>query len=233
MPGRYWTDSVPRPIWILLAAALALPPAADARAQAKPQLRSAIGKVTFSQSRCPAGTQPGSPDCAKLALTERFASGMSPRTLPAAGRGGFPAGLRIAGHGSGICESESPTTVVTGPDGSVQLLSGSALVNPGSFGATRIVSASNRRGTRFAWLEPLVPGIACSYFDEGRALALPAGAELPGGLVSPVLARRVVARSRFAVTIAGSKDWVDARPDGTQIATHATWRLRLQFGRRG
>jgi hypothetical protein len=148
-----------------------------------------------------------------------------------AGRTGFPTGLRVAGRGTGTCESESPTTVVTGPDGSVQLLSGSLLLEPGKFAASRIVAASSKRGLRIAWLEPLAPGIECSYFDEAGALSLPIADGVPAELASPVIPPRVLQRKRFGVTIAGSKDWVDQAQDGTQLAAHAAWRLRLEFVR--
>jgi hypothetical protein len=221
-----------RPTWILLVVMLAYPAASDAGALGKAQLRSATGTLTISQTRCPPGGQPGSSNCGKLALTERFASGVAPRTRSVAGRTRFPTGLRIAGRGGGTCESESPTSVMTGPDGSVQLLTGSSIVNPGHFAATRIVAASGRRGLRIAWLEPLAPGIACGYFDERGALSLPLSDDVPAPLVSPVIAPRVLQRKRFGVTIAGSKDWVDQAQDGTQLAAHATWRLRLEFIRR-
>jgi hypothetical protein len=222
-----------RSTWTLLAAlllALALPAAAHAASLGKAKLRSATGSLTISEARCPVDAQPGSPDCGKVELDSTFVSAPKARAHAGAGRAGFPLGLRITGVGKGQCNSESPTTVVTGPDGSVQLLTGSARVEPGTFDSTRIVVANGKRGIRVAWLEPLAPGFVCDYFNEpATTLALPAGEQLPNAVVSPLIAARVLKRSRFSVTIAGSKEWNEQAADGTQVIGRANWRLRLIY----
>ena len=219
--------------WILLPAVLAallLPAGAAARPLdllRKAKLQSATGTLTISESRCPAG----STNCGATKLTQKFDSGAKPRTRSVDGRTDFPVGLRIPGKGTGDCYEESPVETVTAPDGSQMILS-SARLDPGSFDATKVVAANRGRGVRFAWLEPLAPGIVCDYFGEpDSALALPAARQLPGALISPVIGTRTLKRSRFSVTIAGSQEWNDAAADGTQIAGRASWRLRLDYAR--
>ena len=196
------------------------------------KLERAVGELKISESRCPAGVQPGSSDCGKLALTSSFASGARPRTRATAGRAGLPVGRRIPGRGRADCSAESPATVVTGPDGSTQILSGASRLEPGRFTGTQIAVGSAKRGIRFAWLEPLAPSVACMYFDDpATKLALPASAESTGSGVAVTIARRVVRRSRFSVVIAGSREWAEQEPDGTQVAGRASWRLRLDYRR--
>jgi hypothetical protein len=210
---------------------LLLPGAAMARDPLhNAKLQSATGTLTITETRCPPGS---TTNCGKARLDEKFSTTPEPTTRSAPGRPGFPLGRRIAGKGSGQCNAESPTTEVTGPDGSAQFLGSASRVTPGKFTGTRIVVASARRGIRIAWLEPLAPGVRCDYFGEaGTDLALPAANELPIALVSPTIAPRVLKRSRFSVTIAGSQEWNEQAADGTAVAGRASWRLRLDYRRR-
>jgi hypothetical protein len=216
--------------WILVLAALALPASASARpldVLRNAKLQSASGTLTITETRCPAGAQPGSPDCGKATLDETFDSA-APRTRSVDGAPGFPAGFRATGRGRGTCEAESPTTVVNGPDGSAQLLGGSARVVPGRFDATRVVLAAGKHGVRIAWLEPFAPSIACDYFDEpGTTVDVPIAQGLPSAVIGP----SALKRSRFSATIAGSQDWNEPVADGTQVSGHATWRIRLDYKR--
>jgi hypothetical protein len=208
---------------LLLPALLALPQAAQARPLAA-TLQAANGTLEIKETRCP----PGSSACGTAQLDESFKAGPKPRTRSAPGRPGFPAGLRIHGKGTGKCYAESPPTTTTAPDGSTQFLGSAARVEPGSFGATRIAVRSGKRGVRIAWLEPLTPSLGCDYFDQpGTNLALPATATLPSALVS----RNALARSRFSITIAGSKDWAEITGDGTRVTGRASWKLQLSFKR--
>jgi hypothetical protein len=208
-------------------AALVLPAGATARPLdllRGAKLQAATGSLTISETRCP----PGSTDCGHLTLRETLKSGPKPRTRSARGRPGFPVGVRVSAGGGGQCEAESPTTVITAPDGSTQLLSGASRLDPGKFDTTRIVVAGSNRSVRIGWLEPLVPGIACDYFDErGTQLAVPAGPPLQ----SVVLPLHVLKRSRFSATIAGTQQWTGQAADGTQVTGSATWRLRLDYRR--
>lgn len=212
-------------------AALALPAAASARkvdALRGATLQSVAGTLTITETRCPQG----STSCGKATLDEKF-DATKPRTRPADGRTGFPLGVRIPGRGTGQCYAESAPTVITGPDGSVQFIGSSARLTPGRFDATRIVASSSRRGIRIAWLEPLAPAIACDYFGEpDSTLAVPAAQALAGGLISPLIGPRVLKRSHFGVTIAGSQEWNEQAADGTQVAGRASWRLRLEYSAR-
>jgi hypothetical protein len=221
------------PTWILLTSFLTL--LAPAISQARPldsfrgaTLQAASGTVTIKEIRCP----PGSNDCGSAQLDEKFDARSGPKTRSAQGRSGFPQGLRIRGKGSGKCYAQSPPSFVTGPDGSQQFLGSAARVQPGSFGATRVAAAANRRGVRVAWLEPIVPSIGCDYFDEPSThVAVPSGQKLQSGLVSHTVAPRVFRRSRFSVTIAGSQGWNRTAADGTRVTGRATWKLRLDYAR--
>jgi hypothetical protein len=216
---------------LLLVTPLALPVGADARPLdllRGAKLEAATGKLTIAESRCPQGSN----NCGKVTLAEDFKAGPKPRTRATEGREGFTAGLRISGAGTGQCTSESPTTTQAGPDGSVQFLGSSARVVPAKFATTRVAAAGGNRSIRIAWLEPIAPGVTCDYFGEsGTALAVPVGGSLQSSLISPPVPARVLKRSRFSVTIAGSQEWNDAASDGTQIAGRASWRLRLDYKR--
>jgi hypothetical protein len=219
-----------RSTWLLIAllAALALPSAAGARARDAlhgAKLQSAAGTLTISESRC----AQGSTACGKATLTEKF-DATSPRTSAGKGRPGFLAAVRIPGRGTGQCYAESPATVITGPDGSVQFIGSAARLLPGKFDSTRIATSSTKRGARIAWLEPVAPGISCDYFGEpDTTLTLPAA--YTSSLLSPLISTRTLKRPRFTVTIAGSQDWNGAAADGTQIASRASWRLKLNYTR--
>jgi hypothetical protein len=192
------------------------------------KLQAASGTLTIKETRCP----PGSSDCGTAQLDERFAAKSGPKTRSAQGRTGFPRGLRIRGTGSGKCYAESPPSVITGPDGSAQFVGSAARLEPGSFSATRVAVAAGKRGVRVAWLEPILPSISCDYFGEpATKLAVPAGQTLQSELVSRTIPPRVLKRSRFSVTIAGSQGWKATAGDGTQVTGRATWKLRLDYAR--
>lgn len=214
----------------VLAALLAVPATAGAgvlRTLKNAELQRATGTLTITESRCP----PGSSECGSVKLDSTF-EGAKPRTRSERGPAGFPLGSRISGRGAGECTAESPATVVTGPDGSVQFLGGAARLDPGTFATTRIAAVADKRGVRIAWLEPLTPGLVCDYFEEpDTALALPASPALPHTLVSPYLSSRALRRKHFSVTIGGSQDWTEQAPDGTQVSGRADWRLRLNYKR--
>ena len=218
--------------WISLLTALLAPAVAHARPLddfRAAKLQAAAGTLTITETRCP----PGSTECARTRVDETFGSGAKPRTRAEEGLPGFPTGIRLLGTGSSKCEMESPTTIVTAPDGSVQFLGSAARLVPGSFEATRIVVAGTRRGVRVAWLEPLAPSVACNYFgQDGTELALPQSPTLPSELVAPAIGARVLKRARFSVTVEGSKDWAETAADGMQVTGRASWKLRLDYAAR-
>jgi hypothetical protein len=213
---------------LALLALLAMPSAASARARDPlhgARLQSATGTLSISETRCPQGS---TDNCGKVKLEERFKNGSKPRTHRVAGRQGLAAGLRISGSGTGQCSAESPTSLVTGADGSQQFLGAASSVEPGKFAATRVAMAGGRRGVRIAWVEPFVPGVDCKYFNQsGTTLRVPLVAQLQSSL----LGVRKLERSRFSVTIAGSKKWTEQASDGTQVSGTASWRLRLVYKR--
>ena len=215
----------------VLAALVVLPASAGAsslQSLKKAKLQRATGTLTISESRCPGG----STDCGNAKLESTFATTAVPRTQSAPAPPGFPLGASISGRGTGECSAESPTTFVTGPDGSAQFLSGASRVEPGSFQTTRIAAVANKRGVRIAWLEPLTPGLACDYFEQpDTALALPASPALPSALISPYLSSRALRRKHFSVTIGGSQEWTEQEADGTNVTGQANWRLRLEYKR--
>jgi hypothetical protein len=213
---------------LVLALALAAPAGAHERPRDLmhgAKLQSAAGTLTISESRCPQGS---TENCGEVKLRENFKTRPKPGARKTAGRTGFSAGLRIKGAGTGECSAQSPTSLVTGPDGSQQFLGAASSVEPGKFAATRVALAGDRRGVRIAWLEPIAPGFDCDYFNErGTTLRVPAAAQLQSSLVRV----RVLKRSRFTVTIAGSKQWTRQEQDGTQVSGSASWRLRLTYKR--
>ena len=203
--------------------ALALPGAAQAGsldAVRAATLQSAVGRMSIEQSRCP----PGSENCGSVNLSVRFEAGPRPRTRSARGVADFPVGVRIRGLGSGTCSAESPSSIITAPDGSMQLLAGAQRVDPASFSTTRLGIGSGRRGARWLWLEPLSPSAACTYFDAPGNLALPQAVAV-SSWVSP----RLLRRARFGVTIAGSYAWQEPGADGGVVSNRATWSLRLAY----
>jgi hypothetical protein len=213
---------------LALVLALAVPAGAVGRPRDLLQgarLQSANGTLTISESRCPQGS---TENCGEVVLQENFKTRPKPGARTTAGRTGFSAGLRITGAGTGECSAQSPTSLVTGPDGSQQFLGAASSVEPGKFTTTRVALAGARRGIRIAWLEPIAPGFDCDYFNErGTSLRVPAAAQLQSSLVRV----RVLKRSRFSVTIAGSKHWARQESDGTQVSGRASWRLRLTYKR--
>lgn len=111
----------------------------------------------------------------------------------------------------------------------MQLLGGAQRVEPANSDATRIFIGAGRRGARWAWREPLAPAFRCVYFDEsGRGLALPRSAPIP---TSAWIPGRVLGRSQFTVTVAGSHAWAGRAVDGSTVTGHARWRLRLRYSR--
>jgi hypothetical protein len=213
---------------LALVLALAVPAGAVARPRDLlhgAKLESATGTLTISESRCAQGS---TANCGEVRLQEKFKTGPKPGARTTAGRTGFSAGVRINGAGTGECSAQSPTSLVTGPDGSQQFLGAASSVEPGKFAVTRVALAGGRRGVRIAWLEPIAPGFDCDYFNErGTSLRVPAAARLQSSLVRV----RVLKRSRFSVTIAGSKKWTRQESDGTQVSGLASWRLRLTYKR--
>jgi hypothetical protein len=222
-----WPTSILLPALLaLLAPAVAHAGALDSFSGAK--LQAASGTLTIKEMRCP----PGSNVCGVAQLDETFEAKAAPKTRSARGRSGFAQGLRVRGKGSGKCYAESPATVVTGPDGSEQFVGSAARVDPGNFAATRIAVAASKRGLRVAWLEPISPSISCDYFDErGTEVAVPSAQKLQSGLVSRTIAPRVLKRSRFSITVAGSQGWTETAGDGTRVTGRATWKLRLDYAR--
>jgi hypothetical protein len=215
---------------LLLLPALLVPAVAQARpldALRKAQLKAVTATVSLTERRCP----PGSANCGTTKLVETFLSGPKVKTRAAEGRPGFPAGVRIAGKGSGECDEESPSVTITGPDGSVQqFLDGAVRVTPGRFGATQIAVASSKRGVRVAWLEPLAPSVGCDFFSQpDTVLSLPSTTAVPDALVSPAIGSRVLRRARFSIRIAGSKEWNETAADGQLVTGHASWKLRLDY----
>jgi hypothetical protein len=223
----------PLPSLFLALAVLALPAAAQARpldALRGARLQAATATVKLSETRCPPGT---TTNCGKTQLDETFKAA-KPKTTTVKGQPGFPAGVQIPGKGAGQCYTESPTTIQTGPDGSVQVLGGAAQLLPGEFAAQRIAIAATKRGVRVAWLEPVAPAIDCDYFQEpDTLLALPATQPVPSALVSPTISARMLKRSRFSITVAGSQDWTDTAADGSAITGRADWKLRLDYVGKG
>jgi len=217
-----------RSTWILLAVLASLAPASAASARPRDALRGAklqsvAGTLTITETRCPQGSNA----CGKATLVEKFDRAGS-RTNSGKGHPGFVASVRISGQGTGQCYAESPNTVITGPDGSVQFIGSAARLIPGRFDFTRIAASSVRRGARIAWLEPLTPGISCDYFGEpDTTLALPA--TRAGALLSPLITTRTLERPHFSVTIAGSQEWNEPQPDGSQVNGRASWRLKLKY----
>jgi hypothetical protein len=213
----------------LLLAAMLVPGVAQARPLddlRQARLNAVTATVSLTERRCP----PGSANCGTTKLVETFRSGPQVTTRAAEGRPGFPAGVRIAGKGSGVCDEESPSVTITGADGSVQFLDGALRVTPGKFGATRIAVASSKRGVRVAWLEPLRPSVSCDFFSQpGTVLSLPSTAAVPDALVSPAIGSRVLRRARFSIRIAGSKAWNETAADGRLVTGHASWKLRLDY----
>jgi hypothetical protein len=208
---------------LLLAGAAQARPLDDFR---KARLQRATATLRLSETRCAPGT---TTNCGKTQLDESFTS-TAPRTGSAPGQPGFPAGVRIPGKGTGQCYTESPTTIQTAPDGSVQVLGGAAQLLPGEFAATRLAVAGTRRGVRVAWLEPVAPSIDCDYFQEpDTLLALPATRPVPSALVSKTIGARTLERGRFTITIARSQGWNDTAADGSQITGTATWKLKLDY----
>jgi hypothetical protein len=216
---------------LALAALLLLPASSEAGGLAslkKAKLQKATGTLTITESRCAAGAS----ECGQARLESSFATTAVPRTKSAPAPPGFPLGASISGRGTGECSAESPSSIVTSPDGSAQFLSGASRVEPGVFQTTRIAAVSNRRGVRIAWLEPLTPGLVCDYFEQpDTTLALPATPALPNALISPYLSSRALRRKHFSVTIGGSQEWTEQEADGTSVTGQASWRLRLEYKR--
>jgi hypothetical protein len=216
--------------FLILLIALALPSAAQARPLDGARLRAATATVKLTETRCAPGE---TTNCGKTQLDETFRMTKA-KTTSVHGQPGFPAGVQIGGKGSGQCYTESPTTIQTGPDGSVQVLGGAAQLLPGEFATQRIAISSSKRGVRVAWLEPLAPSVECDYFQEpDTLLALPSAQPVPPALVSPTIGARVLRRSRFSITIAGSQDWNDTAADGTLVTGRGTWKLKLDYAARG
>jgi hypothetical protein len=217
-----------RSLLLALLVGVVLPAAARAgalNAARDAELRSAVGSLSITETRC----RPGSADCRHLTLRTRFASGHHLRVRHSRGRAQFALGVRLSGRGSGECAAESPAVLVTAPDGSMQLLGGAQRVEPASSDATGIFIGAGRRGARWAWREPLAPGFRCVYFDQpGYGLALPRSVPIPTSAWIPA---HVLRRSHFTVTVAGSRAWAGQAADGSTVTGHARWRLRLRYSR--
>lgn len=220
---------LPSTLLVFVLLALLLPAAAGARPLddlRNARLQAVTATVKVTHTRCAPGT---TTNCGKAQLDETFRS-TKPKTSAVRGQPGFPAGLQIPGQGTGSCYAESPTITQTAPDGSVQIITGAAQLLPGEFAATRVAISGGKRGVRVAWLEPVAPSIDCDYFQTpDTTLALPATQTVPPALVSPMISARTLKRSRFSITIAGSKDWTETAEDGTAVTGKATWKLTLDF----
>jgi hypothetical protein len=211
----------------LVALALPAPAGAAGRDPLKgAKLRSAAGTLTMLETRCPPDTPM---NCGKVQIDEKFATAPKPKIRSVPGRPGFPTGIRIAGRGSGQCSIESTVPTAQEPG---QLIGSALRVSLAKFTDTPVAVARSRRGVRFAWLEPLAPGVPCDYFGQAETnAALPPAATLPKALISPTIGRHFLQRKRFSVTIAGSQQWTETAADGTIVNGTASWRLRLDYAR--
>jgi hypothetical protein len=220
-----------RSVLCTLAVASALLGAATARA-ADPlrgaTLMSLSGAMKLAETRCePAQTH----DCGRVQLTESF-KGLRPATTAKRGLAHFRLGVRVRARGRGECQAASPPSVVTAPDGSMQILGGAERIDPISLGSTGMAIGASRAGARWAWLEPLDPGYSCTYFDQqGTAVALRASSTVPSSLVSPWIPPSVLQRAHFTVQIIGSATWKQTGTDGTVVTGRGRWTLTLRYVR--
>jgi hypothetical protein len=216
---------------IALLAVLAAPAAAkDALGGAV--LQSATGQMSLTETRCAAGA--AASDCGHVKLTNSFSAGPRPAASNTSGPAGFRNAVVVHGRSRGICSADSPPSIVTATDGSMQILAGAQRVEPANAKSTTIAFAAGARGARWAWLEPFDPSFTCTYFDEpATTIAVPLSAGLPRALTSRLIPPRVLHRSRFSVRVAGKQAWSSTASDGTTVTGSGTWTLTLNYARAG
>jgi hypothetical protein len=218
---------------LALAAALALAPAATAKANALAgaTLDSITSSLTIKTSRCPSGVDQSDPSCGHADLTSKFVSGTKPVKRSTAGVGKFAAGVRAVGTGQSRCTSESPSSPpVTGPDGTYDLAS-AVHVRGSSFDSTDLLVASGKRGARWAWTAPLNPSPSCEYFYGGGTVAVPTDVAVPSFVTSEWLPPSTLRRRSFGMTFGGSRQFQTSESDGTVVYGDATWQLILRYKR--
>ena len=193
-------------------------------------LQSASGQMTLTETRC--APEARAADCGHVKLTNSFSAGPRAATKKTAGVAGFRNGVLIGGRGRGDCSADSPPTIVTAPDGSMQILSGAVRVEPARTKGSAIAIATTSRGARWAWLEPVDPSFTCTYFGQsGTALAVPSNTGVPRSVTSRVISARVLRRARFTVRIAGTQKWESPETDGTKVTGTGSWELTLKYAR--
>jgi hypothetical protein len=215
---------------LALAAALAVVPAAAGAKTADPlagaRLDSATYTLAIKTSRCPGPSDPAAKTCAHLNVKNTFDAGPKAKLTRTEGQPKFPAGLRVAGAGRSTCTSESPLQgPVQGPDGTYDV--GSAIRTTSKpVNYTEIAISSDRRGTRWAWLEPSSPAVPCHYFQEDATVSFP---EL---VTTDRFPATTLKKRRFDVTLEMTPSkFVRTEPDGTVVYGEASWKLVLGYKR--
>src|SRR5258705_8826886 len=140
---------------VALAAALLAMPAAAAAKHAVPlagaKLQSVSYRPAINTSRCPGPSDPAARTCGHLNLKSTFQSGAAPDARRIAGKGRFPAGLRISGTGQSQCSSESPwNDPIALPDGQVEYLGSAVRGANSTLQSTDLLVSSGRAGARLA-----------------------------------------------------------------------------------
>ena len=186
------------------------------------------GTLSIQEQRCPADS--GFCDRAQARIAY---SAVYPLTRTGAGARRYGSGLRAFAVGHGSCTAEGGGGVVTGPDGSQQILGPALRIARLTTGSTALLVDTRGRLGRVAWLDPIDPNFTCGYLgDPASKLAVPApSAIVPRALSSGLLSARRLARSHFHVVISGSKTWDSTTNDGTRVRGGASWRLQADFVR--
>jgi hypothetical protein len=202
-------------------------------ASPSPLAGATLSSISYSlqikANHCPAGvTGPADPACDHTTLESEFESLKNPAIRRIAGHGKFPSGLRITGKGATDCTYESASQPF---DPSSGLLLGSALrIARTQLARTDVFVATNRRGARWAWPEPLDPAKPCENGDA--VLPQPNGAALPKLVISPRVSPSTLKQRRFGTTIEASGVRFDVtKPDGSHVLGEAKWKLELTYRR--
>ena len=190
------------------------------------------GSLSIDEQRCPAGVAAGAPGCAAVRARVTYASAPRPPARHVAGAIAFAKGLRVTVRGQGRCEGESPQTITTAPDGSVQILGPDSRVVPFTSTALTLLVDPHPHAVRFAWLDPLEPPFACRYLgDTMGKLAVPTTAGLvPRRLATGWIAARTLSKRRSVVVLSGAKTWTATTTDALSVSGQASWQLRLELG---